>query len=437
MAFLPKGSVECGKTELDLFSTPPTQTEIENSHWIPHHPLSSITDTGPIEFNISGTGEDYLDLANTYLYIKAKITKADGSDLAADENVAFVNDPIDALFTQVDLSLNEKLVTQSTNTYPQRCYIEKLLGHGSDAKTSQLTAGLWFKDTAGKFDSTADGENKGYAERKKLTAQSKPVEMIGKIHGDLFHQERYILNGVNIKLRLVRSKNEFVLLSNGTGYKVVILDACLIVRKCQLSRRVTLAHAKALEKTTAKYPVQRVETKVFTIPKGNLNATQENFFMGQMPHRLIIGIVDTDAFNGSYQKSPFNFKHHNLTFCAVTFNGQQIPSKPLQPNYSETEGCQYTECYQTLFNGTGLVNRDAGNTISLTEYPKGYTLYAFDLTPDLCDGEHFNLRKQGNLRLELHFASALANTVNVIAYAEFENTIEIDKSRNIIFDYAC
>ena len=59
----------------------------------------------------------------------------------------------------------------------------------------------------------------------------------------------------------------------------------------------------------------------------------------------------------------------------------------------------------------------------------------FDLTPDLADGGHFNLLKQGNVRLDLKFGAALESTINVIAYAEFENCLEVDRSRNIIFDY--
>ena len=43
--------------------------------------------------------------------------------------------------------------------------------------------------------------------------------------------------------------------------------------------------------------------------------------------------------------------------------------------------------------------------------------------------------KHGNVRLDLKFGTALPNTINVIAYAEFESVLEIDKSRNIIIDY--
>ena len=76
MAFVHYESQECTKSELDLFTIPATQTSITKGQWIEYHPLSSITDTGPIEFNVSGTGEECLDLAKTQLFVNAKITKA-------------------------------------------------------------------------------------------------------------------------------------------------------------------------------------------------------------------------------------------------------------------------------------------------------------------------------------------------------------------------
>jgi len=43
--------------------------------------------------------------------------------------------------------------------------------------------------------------------------------------------------------------------------------------------------------------------------------------------------------------------------------------------------------------------------------------------------------RQGSVRLILKFADALTTTVTVVCYAEFENIIEIDRNRNVIFDF--
>jgi len=43
--------------------------------------------------------------------------------------------------------------------------------------------------------------------------------------------------------------------------------------------------------------------------------------------------------------------------------------------------------------------------------------------------------RQGSARLTLKFQQALQVTVTVITYAEFENVIEIDRDRNVVFDF--
>ena len=75
MAFVHHDSQEGTKSELDLFTIPATQKSITKGQWIKYHPLSNITGSGPIKFNISGTGKEYLNLLRTQLFVKAKITK--------------------------------------------------------------------------------------------------------------------------------------------------------------------------------------------------------------------------------------------------------------------------------------------------------------------------------------------------------------------------
>jgi len=164
------------------------------------------------------------------------------------------------MFSQVDISLNGTLITSSTNTYPYRSVLEALLSYGKDAKTSQLISALFYKDQADVMDSIEFGgdvsaRNSGLVKRRSVAAQSREFDMMGRLHADIFFQDRYMLNEVGVKIKLIRSKNAFSVMGNG---KIVITHASLFVRKVKIMPSVFLAHAKTMEQGTAKYPIRRV-----------------------------------------------------------------------------------------------------------------------------------------------------------------------------------
>ena len=431
MAFVHEQSCECTKSELDLFSVPPTQTSMELGTWVEYHPLTTVTDGSPIEFDIGASGEDYLDFANTMLYLRVKLTGANGADLDGNAAVGPVNLFLHSLFSQVDISLNGTLITASTNTYPYRAMVETLLSYGVDAKTSQLTSALYYKDQATRMDAVDldDNGNRGFIARRTLANRSRVFDMMGRLHADIFFQDRYMINEVGVKIKLIRSKDSFCLMGVG---KVVIVHAAMFVRKVKLMPSVFLAHAKTLERGPAKYPIRRVICKTFTVPQNYLDVSHEKLFSGQLPTRIVIGLVTNRAFNGNVDDNPFNFKHFNLSEIAVYLDGQQQHAvRPIQPNYGDS---LYIRAYNSLFGGTGKLCKDEGLHIDRTDYADGYALYAFDLTADLGEDDHFSLVRQGSVRLALKFAVALPATVTVVAYAEFENVIEVDRDRNVIFD---
>ena len=358
-----------------------------------------------------------------------------GTDIADDTPVAPVNNWLHSLFSQVDVHLNDTLVTPSSNTYPFRAYVETLLSYGAEAKKTQLTSQLWYKDTAGHMEATQENAgNEGLVERRRHIAGSRVVEMMGRLHVDLFTQDRFLINGVTVKIRLVRSKDAFSLMAGGANpdYKVRIMEAVLFVRKAVLSSTVAMAHIRALEKGTAKYPLRPVDCKVYSIPQGAMSSTHENLFLGTLPKRLILWCVDNDALNGAFGKNPFHAKNNAINFLAVYVDGRQVPAKPLQPNF---ETGQYVRSYVNLFSATGKQAQDEGNELTRDDFGNGYTFFGFDLTPDACDGGCFHLVQKGNLRIEIHFATPLAQTVNVVVYSESEAVLEIDKGRNIIYDH--
>ncbi|KAI4888073.1 hypothetical protein NFI96_009383 [Prochilodus magdalenae] len=163
-------SEECIKSELDLFTVPLTQTAIEKNTYVEIPPLSAISDTGPLEFFIAGHGEDYTDLNNTLLYLRLKITKPDGSDIDDGAAVGLINYPGATIFSQVDVSIGDRLISQSSSTYPYRSIIECLANYGRDTLETVFSAGLFYLDTAGHMDETNPARNNnGLTKRASFT----------------------------------------------------------------------------------------------------------------------------------------------------------------------------------------------------------------------------------------------------------------------------
>jgi len=95
---------------------------------------STPTDQGPYEFAISGAGEDCIDQLNTYVFVEAQIVNTDGPDLDADADVGPINVWMHSLFSDVSVSLSEKLITSPTSMYTCRAYIVTLLRYEPAAK---------------------------------------------------------------------------------------------------------------------------------------------------------------------------------------------------------------------------------------------------------------------------------------------------------------
>ena len=434
MSLVHTKSCESVHTGLDLFALPPTQTAVQDGLWVEYHPLATLAAGAPIEFAVSGATADYIDLSNTYLYVKAKVLRQDGTNPPADAVFAPVNYWLHSLFSQVDVLLNNTLVTPSENTYPYRAYIESTLNYGREAKTTHLTSALYYQDTASQMNSLNVDNNAGFRERHARAVAGRDVDMIGRLHCDIFHQERYLLNNVDIKIRLIPSKNTFNIMAAGDNFKSIISHASMFVRKVRLNPAVTLSHAKALERGTAKYPLKRVVVKTFSIPRGNVSVVQDNLFLSQTPNRLVIGLVDSAAFNGESTSNPFNFQTLGLSFLSLYLDGKQVPSKPLQPNFVTG---QYVRSFFNLMVSSGLANQDAGSNISRQDFAGGFALYSMDLTPSLIDDNQlFELVKSGALRMELKFDAPLLRSVTVVVWAEMDSVLEIDRNRTVLTDFS-
>ena len=312
--------------------------------------------------------------------------------------------------------------------------MENLLSYGAEPKSNQLSASLWYKDTAGAMENLEAG-NAGFVKRKQLLANSKTVQLIGRLHTDIFFQNRYLLNGVDLSIKLIRNSNAFCLMAaRESTFKLNLVNTSFFVRKVKVNSSIQLKHIERLDKqlTPALYPIRRVEVKSFGIAVGSLSTNEDGIFSGQLPKRIVIGFVESAAYDGRFDKNPYNFQAFGLKFISLYCDGKQIPSKPLQPNFEQGNTLR---SFLSLYEVSGKLFEDSSLGINREEYNGGYTLFGFDLTPDLSETGCFHLIRKGNIRLEVKFASALTQPVNAVIYAEFDSSIKIDKNRSVLVEH--
>ena len=92
-----------------------------------------MIESGFLEFTITGSGDEYPDLSSAYLHFAAR------SRLGEEDKAAPVNNWVQSLFSQVDVSITGKKVS-SSNTYAYRAYIETLLNFGDKTQVPRNEA---------------------------------------------------------------------------------------------------------------------------------------------------------------------------------------------------------------------------------------------------------------------------------------------------------
>jgi hypothetical protein len=408
---------------------------MEQGDFVPFQPIASLVDGSPIEFHVPPSGDEYLDLGRTELYLQVKVTKADGTAFGNAPTAALTNLFLHSLFSQVDVKLRDTLVTPSVNTYAYKSYLETLLGFSEDSKKTTKTKEGWYWDVSSDIDAFDTGvatDNTGFRTRRAALADSKVLEAIGRPHVDVLQQDRFLLPGVGLSMRFIRS-NHFFTFNGNADCKISIKKAVLYIRKVKINPAIALDHNETLNREKkAKYCMRRGVVTTFTIPQGSLNFSRENVISGQLPRRIIFGLVENAAYNGSREKNPLNFQHFGLNFLTLSTGTQNFPAQPLRPNYAQNE---YLLAYNSLITSLGYNNSDKCIGISKDNYLHGNVLYGFDLTADMAEGAHLDPIKNGSLRMEGAFAAALNDPVNVIVYAEYDNRLQIDRARNIFMDF--
>jgi hypothetical protein len=154
-------------TEFDIFGRKPKQISTVETNETIYRPIASV-DQADIEFVIPGDSDWYVDL-DLKLFVKGKLMREDGPDLPDTDYTAGINNLLHSLFSQCTIFLNGTQITQATELYPYRAYIESLFTYSTDAANSHSKMAFWQLDDgdmlAGVCSKSAETSNSGFCSR--------------------------------------------------------------------------------------------------------------------------------------------------------------------------------------------------------------------------------------------------------------------------------
>ena len=417
--------VKCHNSALCIFDQQPVQTDVLKSYIMDFYPVNSLDGDGPIDFNVKGEADEYIDLNDINLNLHVKITKADGNKLAATDLTAFVNLPIASMFKDVVVNVNDTQIHGGEYHYPYTTYLQTVTQFQKQAQKTHMQLWGWERDESGKFD---DNGNTGHVARQKYVAESDVYHLYGPLFVGIFQQERYLINNTPMKITLRRASPEFALFNSAGGaFKFTIEKAELHVRYATMNPSVIEGHTIGLEKKNALYPYLNSKLIVHTALKDCLEARRDYIFSEAMPRALMIAMVDHDAYSGNIKKNPFNFQHYNLQSLSLFRSGALVDNRPFEINYAED---YYADVYAYTMRSLKMYNKDDSNGLTLAEFKDGYNIYVFDLTPDNAnDAPHRSISLDKGLRLEMKFSKKLPNNINILILGIFDEFMEISKLR--------
>lgn len=420
------------KPELDLFERRPLQVGVIRTEDVALKPLAALNSTTQLEFLSLGKTDCYRDLSSIYLRLRLKLLKdAVLNTEHTDGKTGVVNNIIHSMFRQCSIYLNNKPVGAVDTNYPYRAYIESLLNFGNETASVHLEPSGWSIDS-GQLDSITDKENPGLDMRKDMFKKSAEVEVIARLHADMFNQHKYLINGVDLRVILtLESPNFYVMGEDTDTSSVKILDATLYIPHLTLNNEVLMSHQTVMQKKNAVYNYNRVEVKSYTVSPGSQTLSIDNVVLGRLPNLLIFGMVDNRAYCGKRSLNPFNLQHFGISQFFLLVNGVQVPATPIEFDFTNKDAPISSRAYDLLIKETQIFDR--AHQIQRKNFNNGFFLLAFDLTPDhsYMNGNCHNIARQGTVSIEARFTKAIEKTITALVYAEYDATIEIDKDKNV------
>jgi hypothetical protein len=440
--------------QLDLFQRPNVQEAIDS----------------PVIFNIPKQSRDFTDLRNCKLKMQLRLKHLDDTPLTIHEEVGLTNLPHQSSWSEVAVHINGVRVSGNTNLFPYKAVIKAYMRHNNITDAAFMESMGW-RALDDMF--TTKGNDIGRA--------SRTIELEGPLFEDIFECERYLLNGMDMQIKLqptpasFRIKESFdtsytdaelsqletkmkaaetalqtaldaggehqskrddlkraqlsyySVVGHKKGYKLVLENIVMKMTYVRVNPMVINALQEQLQQQPAVYPYTKTDVKTISIPSGQQQVYFDTIFDGVRPSKVVIAMVSSSTMNGANSRDPTLFQDFYLTDINVAVDGILIQPKKMR--YNATEGmAEYISAYEDFIH---VVQKSGHQTPNMTPQQFSWNpVFVFALEPIIKKDVHNQVVK-GPICVMAQFEKPLTETVNMIIYAEMPALMQVDAARNV------
>ena len=144
-AIMSAAMIAAVSSESDIFAHRSIQTSELGTIQTAYKPIAPV-DQNDLKFFIPSDNDNYMDL-DTKLYVPRKLISPSRKDVDFTDLTTVSNNFLRSLFSQCNDTLNGVTITQESEHYHYRSYLETLMTYGTDAAASHLSNAYWYPDT--------------------------------------------------------------------------------------------------------------------------------------------------------------------------------------------------------------------------------------------------------------------------------------------------
>ena len=447
------GSMGVKNPMLDLFRVPPTDISIASYRMVPISPFT--TGINPVDFQIDPQ-EDFVDLSRSYIELEwalKKVAAGQAVNTVRTDHTYLINNIAHSLFKQINVRLNGTLISPQTDTYHYKAYFETLLNYNRDDGETILKPQGWFNAIDVPDALTANQLDQTHAEFRALTTNYqdyvKSIQLENAKHAggkarvlclvphiEVFYLSKLLIPEVQISVQLYFNPPEIWSMQhvNAVPFRLAAED---IKAKLYLCPSIYMQLMSGVEsgKQMVSYPTVRSEVRTYNIQRNTLHVEINNPFQNRLPNLVLIGLVDSRAFNGDVARYPYTFKPYNLKTISQMVRGEIYPFVPLE--LTHTDDSKDQRGYRQFLQATGSLCKSRGNMVRALDWGHDHhcTLFVYENAANGClNSPVLNPQLSGEIRLVLDFGADQGANLTAIVYAEFENKLEIDSNKSVMYN---